>query len=239
MRVLTRVRRWKIFGRKYYAAFRLDATYAARSACEKLGVTESVLEGIYSVPPDGHYIFQVPPPPELEADQRAAAGSKPPSPVRFDFAMHAMLPTFKTKGGEVRVVDSRNFPVSTTVAAAHVIVKPGALRELHWHQNADEWQYYIKGRGRMTVFFNGGKARTADFNKGDVGYVQRTLGHYIENTGGEDLIFLEMFRAPRFEDLSLSDWVSHTPPELVMQHLRITQEVLNRIPKGKVPVVPA
>jgi oxalate decarboxylase len=203
------------------------------------GVPESMLEGVYSVPSEGHYIFQVSPPPELEADQRAAAGSKPPSPVRFDFAMHAMTPTFKTRGGEVRVVDSRNFPVSTTIAAAHVIVKPGALRELHWHQNADEWQYYIKGRGRMTVFFNGGKARTADFNQGDVGYVQRTLGHYIENTGDEDLIFLEMFRAPRFEDLSLSDWISHTPPELVMHHLRITQEVLDRVPKDKVPVVPA
>ncbi|MDQ2773472.1 MAG: hypothetical protein M3Y57_00870 [Acidobacteriota bacterium] len=115
---------------------------------------------MYSVPPDGHYIFQIPPPAALETDRRAAAGSKPLSPVRFDFAMQAMTPTFKTKSGEVRGVDSRNFPVSTTIAAAHVIVKPGGLRELHWRQNADKWQYYLQGRGRMTVFFKGGKART-------------------------------------------------------------------------------
>jgi oxalate decarboxylase len=81
------------------------------------------------------------------------------------------------------VVDTRNFPVSNTIAAAHVVVKPGGLRELHWHQNADEWQYYIQGQARMTVFFNGSKARTADFNAGDVGVVPKTLGHYIENTG--------------------------------------------------------
>ena len=203
------------------------------------GVPENMLDGVYSVPPDGRYIFQTPPPPALEIDQRAAAGSKPASPVRFDFAMHSMAPTFQTKSGEVRVIDARKFPVSTTIAAAHVVVKPGGLRELHWHQNADEWQYYIRGRGRMTVFFNGAKARTADFNAGDVGYVPRTLGHYVENTGSDDLVFLEMFRAPRFEDLSLSDWVSHTPPELVMQHLGITKEVLDRIPKDKAPVVPA
>ncbi len=91
----------------------------------------------------------------------------------------------------------------------------------------------------MTVFFNGAKARTADFNAGDVGYVPKTLGHYVENTGDTDLIFLEMFKADRFQDLSLSDWVRHTPPELIMQHLGITKETLERIPKDKVPVVPA
>ncbi len=150
-----------------------------------------------------------------------------------------MQPTIKTKSGEVRVVDSRNFPVSKTIVAAHVIVKPGGLRELHWHQNADEGQYYVQGKGRMTVFFNGGKARTADFNAGDVGYVPKTFGHYIENTGDTDLVFLEMFKAERFADLSLSEWVANTPPELVMQHLGINKDTLAAIPKSKLAVVPA
>ena len=137
------------------------------------------------------------------------------------------------------MIDARNFPVSTTIAAAHVIVHPGGLRELHWHQNADEWQYYVKGKGRMTLFFNGGKARTADFNAGDVGYVPKTFGHYVENTGDTDLIFLEMFKANRFEDLSLSEWVTHIPPALVMEHLQISKDVLDQIPRTKTPVVPA
>jgi oxalate decarboxylase len=55
------------------------------------------------------------------------------SPVKFDFRMSSMAPTIQTAGGEVRVIDSRNFPVSTTIAAAHVTVHPGGLRELHWH----------------------------------------------------------------------------------------------------------
>src|SRR5579875_2410703 len=95
-----------------------------------------------------------------------------------------------------------------------------------------------EGKGRMTVFFNGGKARTADFNAGDVGYIPKTFGHYIENTGDTDLIFLEMFRASQFQDLSLSEWVRNTPPELVMQHLRIDKETLNHIPKTKQAIVP-
>jgi oxalate decarboxylase len=144
-----------------------------------------------------------------------------------------MAPTFKTESGSVRVIDGRNFPVSNTIAAAHVAVRPGGVRELHWHPNADEWQYYIQGQARMTVFFNGGKARTADFNPGDVGLVPKTFGHYIENTGATDLIFLEMFKADRFRDVSLSDWVTHTPPGLIKGHLGIGQGVLQMIPRNQ------
>jgi oxalate decarboxylase len=202
------------------------------------GVSQSALESIYHVPPEGHYIFQAEVPPSLEEDVRAASASVGRSGQDFSFRMSQMSPTRKARYGEVRIIDSRNFPVSNTIAAAHVVVKPGGLRELHWHQNADEWQYYIEGKGRMTVFFNGGKARTADFNAGDVGYVPKTLGHYIENVGETDLIFLEMFKADRFMDLSLSEWVSNTPPELVIAHLGISRETLEAIPKRKTLITP-
>jgi oxalate decarboxylase len=130
----------------------------------------------------------------LAEDRRAAAGSIGLSSEDFVFRLMEMLPTHQTKAGEARIVDSSVFPASTGIAAAHVIVRPGGMRELHWHQNADEWQYYVAGQGRMTVFAAGGDARTMDFQKGDVGYVQQNLPHYIENTGTEDLIFLEMFK---------------------------------------------
>ena len=149
-----------------------------------------------------------------------------------------MGPTFKTKSGEVRVVDAQNFPVTTT-SMAHVIVKPGGLRELHWHPNANEWTYFLQGKGRMTVFFTAAKARTMDFNAGDIGYIPQTFGHYIENTGDTDLIFIEMFKANRFHDLSLSTWVTHAPAQLVMDHLRISADTLQAIPRANSTIVPS
>jgi len=204
------------------------------------GVPQSALDSIYKLPPEGLYIFQQPMPPALEKDIRAAVGgSGNPSPVRFDFEMSKMPPTISTRSGDVRIVDSRNFEIATTISAAYVTLKPGGLRELHWHQNADEWQYYIQGQGRMTVFFNGAKARTADFNAGDVGLVPQSFGHYIENTGDTDLIFLEMFKHPRYMDLTLSEWVRNTPPQLVKQHLGISDETLRAIPRSKQYITPA
>jgi len=58
-----------------------------------------------------------------------------------------------------------------------VTVEPGSMRELHWHPNADEWQYYLKGSARMTAFNTGPHANTMDFTGGDVGVVKRNFGH--------------------------------------------------------------
>jgi oxalate decarboxylase len=136
----------------------------------------------------------------------------------------------------VRIVDSTNFPAASTIAAALVEVEPGGLRELHWHPNTDEWQYYISGKGRMTVFADSGKARTFDYQAGDVGYVPFAMGHYVENTGDETLRFLEMFPSAYFADVSLNQWMALTPPELVQQHLNLDQQTLAVLRKNK-PVI--
>ena len=149
-----------------------------------------------------------------------------------------MKPVRKTRGGEVRIADSTNFNVSTTVAAALVTVHPGGMRELHWHPNADEWQYYLQGDARMTVFDTGPKAQTADFRAGDVGYVKKSLGHYVQNTGSTDLVFLEIFKTDRYAEVSLSDWLAHTPPQLVEAHLNVAPDVIAQFPRNRPDVVP-
>jgi oxalate decarboxylase len=179
-----------------------------------------------NIPLDNLWIFQGQDPGPLAADERAVRSAKGAPAHPFVFPLSSMAPTRQSRGGSVHIVDSRNFNVSKTVAAALVTVKPGAMRELHWHPNADEWQYYLKGQARMTVFDTGPKATTADFRAGDVGYVKKSLGHYVQNMGNTDLVFMELFKADHYVEVSLSDWLRHAPPELVMQHLNISRETL-------------
>jgi oxalate decarboxylase len=184
------------------------------------------------------FIFQAAVPGPLSEDRRISSGALGLSSQNFAFRTSQMPVTKRTKGGEVRIVDSSKFKVSTTIAAAIVTVHPGGIRELHWHPNADEWQYYISGAGRMTVFATGGRARTMDFQAGDVGYIQKTLPHYIQNTGDSDLKFLEMFKSSFYQDLALSEWLTHTPPELVIAHLGIDKATLDAMPKENFAVMP-
>jgi oxalate decarboxylase len=190
------------------------------------------------LPAEGRYIFPGTMPGPLEADRKAAEGTLGASRLPFDFRLMEMAPTKKQRGGEVRIVDGGNFKASPQVAAAHVTLHPGGLREMHWHPNADEWQYYVKGKGRMTVFAAAERARTMDFEQGDVGYVQRNFPHYIENTGDEDLVFLELFKTDRYQDVALSNWLTHLPPQLVRDHLRISEETLGKLPREERVVMP-
>ena len=199
------------------------------------GVSQQSLE---QMPRREKFIFQAAVPGPLAEDQKKAAGSLGTSPQDFAFR-RAQYPTSKrTRGGEVSIIDSTRFKVSTTIAAAVVTVHPGGIRELHWHPNADEWQYFISGTGKMTVFATGGRARTIDFQAGDVGYVQKTLPHYVQNTGDTDLKFLEMFKSNVYQDLALSEWLTHTPPELVLAHLGIDKSTLDALPRESVVVMP-
>jgi oxalate decarboxylase len=195
-------------------------------------------EAVEKMPKKELFIFQAELPGPLADDQRIAAGALGASPIDFAFRTTQHPPTKRTKSGEVRVIDSSTFKVSSNIAAAIVTVKPGGIRELHWHPNADEWQFFISGKARMTVFATGGRARTMDFETGDVGYVLKTLPHYVENTGNTDLKFLEMFKSSYYQDLALSEWLAHTPPELVASHLNLDKATLDALPRGKPLVLP-
>jgi oxalate decarboxylase len=204
---------------------------------EVLGKNFGVPASLFGRTPDPGelYIFPAPLPGSLSADRKAGAA---PVPQSFSHRMLAQ-PPIRTKGGTVRITDSSVFPVSITIAAALVEIEPGALRELHWHPNTDEWQYWLEGQGRMGVFAASGQARTFDFQAGDVGYVPFAMGHYIENTGTTTLRFLEIFKSSYFTDLSLNQWMALTPPTLLQAHLKLDPQVLQALHKEKFPIVPA
>jgi oxalate decarboxylase len=118
-----------------------------------------------------------------------------------------------------------------------VEVEPGHIRKVHWHPNADEWRYCVEGQARMTVFAAQGNARTFDYRAGDVGYVPKSMPHFVENTGSTSLRFLELFRSSHYEDVSPTQWMALTPHELVEAHVSLDRALLDQLPKDKRPVV--
>jgi oxalate decarboxylase len=182
-------------------------------------------------------IFEAPLPGRLEDDKRYL-GEHLETKNKYTFNLVGMAPTQLRSGGQVQVVDSSNFPASTQIAAALVTLKPGAIREMHWHPNVSEWQYWIRGKGRMTVVTTGATARTMDFNANDVGYVPSMAGHSIESTGTEDLVFLEMFKSSRYADISLNQWIARMPDKMAEAHLTLPLATIRSAPQGDNDVLP-
>ena len=192
------------------------------------------IETLARLPKHERYIFQGTVPGPLADDRLRGAGEVPET---FAHRLGSREP-LRMPGGSVRILDTRTFPASKTIAAALVEVEPGAIRELHWHPNAAEWQYYMDGQARMMVFASGGAARTFDFQAGDVGFVPFAMGHYVENTGTKTLRFLEMFKSDRYADVALNQWIRLTPPEIVRATLDIDEAVLAGLPANQRPVLP-
>ncbi|KAJ5566622.1 hypothetical protein N7535_008260 [Penicillium sp. DV-2018c] len=184
-----------------------------------------------NIPSSERYIYQGSKPGSIEHEKpRTFKKSK----YNFTHRMLAQEP-LETSGGQVQITDSTNFPISKSVAAAHLEIAPGALREMHWHPNADEWTYYIKGRARVTVFAAEGNARTFDYVAGDVGIVPQNMGHFVENlSDDEPLEVLEIFRADRFQDFSLFQWLGSTPRRMIADNIfpddpKAAEEFLKKI----------
>jgi oxalate decarboxylase len=221
-----------------YNTFLLSG-YLAHTPRKVLSQNFNIPETDLSVLPEsGLYIFPGTVPGPLEDDRKVVGGPVVASKLDYTFRMQAMKPSVETAGGSVRLVDSNNFTASKTVAAGLFNVKPGALREMHWHPTS-EWQYYINGSARMTVFASAGEAQTMDYKANDVGYAPAIAGHYIQNTGNDDLNFLALFKTDQFVEFSLNQWLRHLPVQMTEQHLRLSATEIARIPDKHFNIIPA
>lgn len=185
------------------------------------------------LPKNELYIFPAPTPGPLADDLPAGAT---PGETPYTFHM-SKLPGIDCPGGKVTIVDSTNFP-ATTISVALVEVDEGGMRELHWHPNQDEWQLFLEGEARMTVFDTGSIARTFDYRAGDVGTVPKTCAHYVENIGEGRMRYLAVFAHPRFEEVSAQQWLAKLPPTLLKAHLRLPDEVIAALHTDRLEVVP-
>ena len=62
------------------------------------------------------------------------------------------------EGGSAKEATVAEFPISQSIAGVSMRLKPGAIRELHWHALAAEWAYMLEGRCRATVVMPNGQS---------------------------------------------------------------------------------
>lgn len=166
-----------------------------------------------------------------------APGAERPAAEGHRFPLLGMEPR-SFSGGTLRIASSAEFPISRTMTGALLELEPGAVREMHWHPNADEWQYVMGGSARMTVFASLGKAATVELATGDVGYAPMGYGHYIESTGDEPCRMLLAFNSGTYQEIGLSSWVAGNPRQVVATNLGLDDDVAERLPADETFISP-
>jgi oxalate decarboxylase len=69
--------------------------------------------------------------------------------------------------------------------------------------------------------------------------VKKALGLFLENTGNTDLVYMEVFRADRFDEVALSDWLAHRPIDMVTETLNLDPSVMAQFLRNRPDVFPA
>src|ERR1700687_6106757 len=142
----------------------------------------------------------------------SAAGQQSPYQAGKNPGKHEPLEDFKYdlenskgwegEGGSAKEVTVAEFHVSKSIAGVSMRLKPGGIRELHWHAIAAEWAYEVTRKVRTTVINPNAQnlAATNDFEPGDMWYFPKGYGHSIQNIGHEESHFVLGFDDGRFSE---------------------------------------
>jgi oxalate decarboxylase len=173
------------------------------------------------------------------ADQQPNLQGLRTPPETHKFRMLAEPPHSVHKGGREWRVDASRFPVSTTITGVLLELEPGGLRELHWHPNADEWQYVLEGQVSVTMFGSHGRFRTETLNQGDVGYIPQGFGHSIENIGKCRARILIGFNTGEYKSVDLSQWIAGNPADILATNFGKPAALFDKFPKRDVFIAPS
>jgi oxalate decarboxylase len=177
------------------------------------------------------YIALGPAPPPLPVTPISGQGTTLVSPLSHKYSLASQKPFKRDSSGEVRLVSAKEFPISTTMTGGLINLAPRGLRELHWHPNADEWQYILSGKIRLTVFASHGLAKVVELDAGDVGFAPMGYGHALENIGSGPAEMLIVFNGGEYQEISLSTVLSVHPAYLLETNFHLPKGVVDRLPK--------
>jgi len=202
-------------------------------ATKNFGLSE---EALSRLPAEEVYFVHGEVPPEQQPLPHRGDLSTPPATHKF--RLLAQEPHSTHAGGREWRVGVKKFPISTTMTGVVLDLEPGALRELHWHPNADEWQYIVAGQLSVTMFGSRGRFRSETVNAGDVAYIPQGYGYSIENIGSERARILLAFNTGEYQSIDLSDWLAGNSDVSIAAHLDLPEEAVRALPRGRQFIVP-
>jgi oxalate decarboxylase len=149
------------------------------------------------------------------------------------YGLMTQKPHVSTPGGSLYVASSKEFPMSKTMTGTFLRLKPGAIHEPHWHPDANEWHYVLKGRSRITLFAPDKRLAVAELSAGECAYIPRNCGHSIENVGTEEAELLGVLDSGIYQEASLSNWLAKAPRHLLANNFGIREQTLTNFNKKR------
>ncbi|NMG05909.1 cupin domain-containing protein [Brasilonema sp. UFV-L1] len=157
------------------------------------------------------------------------------------FHLEALTPsTFD--GGDLRGANGDNWPALADQKGATYLIrlKPGGIREPHWHPSAWELNYVVSGKAKWAIQGLQQEHYTFEADQGDIVFAAQGLFHYFENASDdEDLVVLVLFNSslpePR-NDIGIVNSLSLMPNDVMAAVFGVSADFFSNLPKIEKPV---
>jgi oxalate decarboxylase len=155
-----------------------------------------------------------------------------PNPYKFNLKEAPQIQSkIQSNGGTVILANAYSFSVVDGLACYSLILKKGGIREPHWHPNAAELDYVIKGNARMTIFSPGGDIDTFEVGPDQIVFIPTAYFHYIENIADEELHFAVFFSHEKPQDIGISGAFGSYSNEVLGAVFNVNPKIFESLPK--------
>jgi oxalate decarboxylase len=153
-------------------------------------------------------------------------------PLSHKYSLSLSPPDVSSSDGStITKVEVTRFPVSEHMAGAVLRIKPGGMRQLHWHLNFNEWQFMLSGEVEGGVFLGPNQGNILGMiREGDVAFAPRGSGHYVINKSADkEAVMVLIFDSGEFTNVDANNFLGSFPSAWLAASLSADMDLVKRI----------
>lgn len=163
------------------------------------------------------------------------APSSTGSPYKFD--IEDSKKEILTKGGYVQVGTKNNLPSLQGLGILGFGLNPKGAVEPHWHTNAGELVYIVKGQTIITVLSPDGHVDVLKVNAGEGAFAPASYFHNIENVGQDEVEVIAFFNHENPDYIGIGEVMGSYSNELLTSTFNTPPNYWDAFKKPQTPLV--
>jgi oxalate decarboxylase len=156
---------------------------------------------------------------------------------KYKFNIEDSKKIIQTKGGYLQNGTKANLPVLDGLGILGFGLNPQGIVEPHWHTNAGELVFIVKGKTRITVLSPDGRIDVMDVKAGEGAFAPASYFHNIENTGSENVEVIAFFNDAQPDYMGIGEVMSAFSKELLASVFNTSVETFNALHIPDAPLV--
>lgn len=163
----------------------------------------------------------------------------PVKPIKsqYKFDIEDSSKTIFTHGGYLQVGTKANLPILNGLGILGFGLNPKGIVEPHWHTNAGELVYIVKGRTRITVLSPDGNVDVIDVKAGEGAFAPASYFHNIENIGPDDVEVIAFFSHAEPDYIGIGEVVGSYSNDLLASVFNTAPNYFDTLQKIEEPLV--